>query len=613
MQILIDISIFCLAYLMSFFIRFEGLPSGSSLKQMLVLLPFVVLARTLCFALFSVYLIIWRFISVHDISTILKAVLAPTMIMIIGRLVLPDSLTLFRVPISIISMEFMFIMIGTLGVRILWRLYTEELKRGRLKDKASSVQHTKALLIGAGMAGNMVARELIQRTDLGVDIVGFIDDDPKQRRKQVQGIRVLGNTAEIPAISRKLGAQEAIITIVNASSKEILRISDLCTEASLKVRIVPGLFELLDRRITITKVREINIEDLLGRSAIQLEKDIDQVSGVYRGKRILVTGAGGSIGSELCRQLMAMGPRELVLLDKDENSIFEIDNDLKARGINGVSIHPVIANIKNTDCLKNLFEHHKPEIVFHAAAHKHVPLLEYNVTEAVLNNVGGTKNVVEIANASGVERFIFISTDKAVNPTNVMGATKKIGEVIVQGMARKNGTKFACVRFGNVIGSRGSVIPLFEKQIARGGPVTVTHPDVKRYFMSIPEAVHLIIKAGTLGDKGEIFVLDMGQPIKIVDMVKTLIRLSGHREEDIEIKFIGMRPGEKMFEEILIDEEKTRATKFEKIYIAPPAEILNGKAAAHLQDIIRAADAGDADRVIQHLSSMGIGFHREKF
>ena len=273
----------------------------------------------------------------------------------------------------------------------------------------------------------------------------------------------------------------------------------------------------------------------------------------------------------------------------------------------------MIANIKNADRLRLLFGQYKPEIVFHAAAHKHVPLMECNVTEAILNNVGGTKNIVEISSASGVERFIFISTDKAVNPTNVMGATKKIGEVIVQGIARDNGTKFACVRFGNVVGSRGSVIPFFEKQIARGGPVTVTHPEVKRYFMSIPEAVHLIIQAGTLGNKGEIFVLDMGQPIKIVDMVKTLIRLSGHREEDIEIKFVGMRPGEKMFEEILIDEEKTRATKFEKIYIAPPAETLDGKAAAGLAGIMEAAAAGEASRVIQHLSRMGIGFHREEY
>lgn len=609
-QVFIDIFLFCLAYLVSFFIRFEGLPSGSSLKQMLLLLPLVVLVRILCFSLFSVHLIIWRFVSIHDVSNILKALAPPTMILIIGRLVLPDSVALLRLPLSIISMEFLFSLTGTLAVRMLWRVHCEGLRRDRLGTNENSDKHAKTILIGAGSAGNMIAKELLQRVDLKIDLVGFIDDNPKQKGKKVQGIRVLGSTAQIPAISRRLGVQDAIITMANASSKEIRRISALCAKAGLKTKIVPGLFEMLDKRITITKVREINIDDLLGRSVFQLEKHFDEVSGVYRGKCILVTGAGGSIGSELCLQLTALGPREIVLLDKDENSIFEIDNDLRERGSNGVAIHPVIANIMNADRLRVLFEKYRPEIVFHAAAHKHVPLMEYNVTEAIMNNVVGTNNVVDAARISGVERFIFISTDKAVNPTSVMGATKKIGEVIIQEVAKTNSTKFACVRFGNVVGSRGSVIPLFQKQIARGGPVTVTHPEVRRYFMSIPEAVHLILQAGTLGEKGEIFVLDMGQPIKIVDLVKTLMRLSGHKEEDIEIKFVGMRPGEKLYEEILIEKERSLATKFEKIYIAPAMEMLDERVVG-LKGIIDAAASGDGDRVIQHLSSMGIGFHRE--
>jgi FlaA1/EpsC-like NDP-sugar epimerase len=507
-------------------------------------------------------------------------------------------------------MEFMFSLTGTLAVRMLWRVHCEDLRRGRLRGSGSFDKYTKTILIGAGAAGNMIAKELKQRADLEIDVVGFIDDEPKQYGKQVLGIRVLGNTTQIPAISRRLGVQEAIITIVNASSKEIRRISELCAEAGLKTRIVPGLFELLDKRITITKVREIRIDDLLGRSVFQMEKHLEEVSRIYRGKRILVTGAGGSIGSELCRQLAALGPREIVLLDKDENSIFEIDNDLRARSTNGAAIHPVIANIMNANRLHVLFEKYRPEIVFHAAAHKHVPLMECNVAEAILNNVMGTNNLIDTARIYGVERFVFISTDKAVNPTSVMGATKKIGEVIIQEVAKTNSTKFACVRFGNVVGSRGSVIPLFQKQISMGGPVTVTHPEVRRYFMSISEAVHLIIQAGTLGEKGEIFVLDMGQPIKIIDMVKTLIRLSGQREEDIEIKYVGMRPGEKLYEEILIDEERSRATKFERIFIAPATEMLDGRVVG-LKGIIDAAAAGDGDRVIRHLSSMGIGFHRE--
>jgi FlaA1/EpsC-like NDP-sugar epimerase len=612
MQMAIDTVIFTLAYLAPFIIRFEGIPTEPDAIQMMILFPAIVLVRVLSFALFSVYRTIWRFVSLPDALRILTALLPATVLLSIGRLLLPLTLPYLRLPLSVISMEFMFSLIGTLGVRIFWRLRTEELNRDRLRLDAGAHKHLKTILIGAGGAGNLVAKELINRTDLGVVIIGFIDDNLKQRGKRVQGIPVLGSSAQIPAISRKYGVQEAIITIANASSRELRRIIDLCAKAGLKTRIVPGLFELLDERVTVTKVREVNIDDLLGRSIFNLDNHIEELSAVYRGKRILVAGAGGSIGSELCRQLMTLDPSEIVLLDKDENSIFEIDNDLKTSVSKRAVIHPVIASIMNVDRLRALFEKHRPEIVFHAAAHKHVPLMELNVAEAILNNVVGTNNLVDTARLSGVERFLFISSDKAVNPTNVMGATKKIGEVIVQEVARSSRTKFACVRFGNVLGSRGSVIPLFQKQIAKGGPVTVTHPEVRRYFMSIPEAVRLIIQANTLGDKGEIFILDMGEPIKILDMVKTLIRLSGQNEAGIEIQFVGMRPGEKLFEEILIENERDRATKFERIFITPATEELQGRELG-LRGIIDAAVDGDKDRIIEHLTNMGIGFHRENY
>jgi FlaA1/EpsC-like NDP-sugar epimerase len=609
-QVFIDLVVFCLAYFLSFFIRFEGFPPALGFQQMMLLFPYVILARIACFALFSVYSIIWRFISIADVLPILRAVLPVTLILTIGRLALPDSLAYLRLPLSVISLEFLFSLGGVLGVRMLRRLQYEEDRRELLKTGGDAGRISKTLLVGAGSAGNLVAKELRMRTDLGLHVVGFVDDDAQKTGKVIQGVRVLGTTAQIPDIARRQGIEEAVITIVNASSRQIRRIMALCEEAGLKTRIVPGLFELLDKRITISKVREVNIDDLLGRSVFQMEEHLDEIRGVYQGKRILVTGAGGSIGSELCRQLAAMGPRELVLLDKDENSIYEIDSDLRSRELPGVVVHPVIANIMNAGRLGDLFEKYKPQIVFHAAAHKHVPLMEFNVTEAILNNVMGTNNVIDCARVTGVERFLFISTDKAVNPTSVMGATKKIGEVIIQEVAKSNRTKFACVRFGNVIGSRGSVVPLFQKQIAMGGPVTITHPEVRRYFMSIPEAVHLIIQAATLGDKGEIFVLDMGVPIKLVDLVKALIKLSGHKEDDIEIKFIGMRPGEKLFEEILIDAERSRATKFERIFIAPATESLDGRVGG-LKGIVDAAAAGDADRVIRNLETMNIGFHRE--
>ncbi len=531
--------------------------------------------------------------------------------MLLARYLAPTSIPLLRVPTSVIVVEFLLVVLGTSGVRMIRRLTVESEDRERLAGTNGRHRERNVLLIGAGDAGNRILKELKQRSDLAVHVVGFIDDEPAKLKMNIQGVRVLGDTSRIPEIAKSRSVHEAIITIANASSKDIRRIVEICQGAGLKVKIVPGLFEMLDDKVTITKVREVNIDDLLGRSVFRLAEHLPEVSAHYRGKTILVTGAGGSIGSELCRQIASMGPKEIVLLDKDENSIFEIDNDLKGVNGNGVKIHPVIANVKNGDRLKLIFEKHRPEVVFHAAAHKHVPLMELNVSEAVLNNVLGTVNVVETAAASGVERFVFISTDKAVNPTSVMGATKKLGEIIVQMCAKMNRTRFSCVRFGNVLGSRGSVVPLFQKQIARGGPVTVTHPEMRRYFMSIGEAVHLIIQSGTLGERGEIFVLDMGQPIKIVDMVKTLIRLSGHQEDDIEVRVVGIRPGEKLYEELLIDEERTKSTKFEKIFIAPPVEAFDGKTADGIQDIIDAAAAGDAGSIERSLLEMGIGFHRE--
>jgi len=609
-QVLIDLALFLFAWIAAYVIRFEGFPPDTYITQMIVLALFAALARIALFQAFSVYTIVWRYISIRDAFGIMKAIIPFTAVLLGLRYFAPVSLRLLRVPLSVIIIEFLLALLGTSGVRMIRRLTAEESEREALKGRNGS-RRKNVLLIGAGDAGNLVVKELQHRTDLGVEVVGFVDDDPRKTRKSIQGVTVLGATSEIPRIVSQRTIDEAVITIANASSKDIRRIVEICQGAGLKVKIVPGLFEMFDEKVTITRVREVNIDDLLGRSVFELEKHMLEVSRIYGGKRILVTGAGGSIGSELCRQLAAIEPEEIVLLDKDENSVFEIDNDL--RSVSGLrpAIHPVIANIKNMERLRLIFDRYRPEVVFHAAAHKHVPLMELNAQEAILNNVLGTKNVVEAAAAGGVERLVFISTDKAVNPTSVMGATKKIGEAIVQGAARTCPALFSCVRFGNVLGSRGSAVPLFQKQIARGGPVTVTHPEMRRYFMSIAEAVHLIIQAGTLGNRGEVFVLDMGQAIRIIDMVKALIKLSGHKDDEIEIKFIGTRPGEKLYEEILIDEERTKATKFEKIFIAPPVEGSNGASAAAIEALIEAARAGEADDIIQRLSGMGIGFRRE--
>ncbi|MBN1548554.1 MAG: polysaccharide biosynthesis protein [Syntrophaceae bacterium] len=610
-QLFIDALIFALSFFLAYFIRFEGMPSENYLRQMVTLFPYVVLARMIIFHLFPVYQIVWRYISIDDAMTILRACVPVSLLLLVGRLVLPGQIALLRVPLGVLVLEFLLVLVGTLGIRMLRRFYSElqarEIKDNNNKD---AVRRKKALLIGAGDAGNLVVKELKQRTDLGQDVVGFIDDDPRKFNSIIQGKKVLGGTSQLPEIVRKHNIDEAIITIANASSKDIRRIVEACEQARLKVRIVPGLFEMLDDRVKITKIRDINIDDLLGRSLVRFENHLSEVEEHYRNKRIMVTGAGGSIGGELCRQLCTLWPKELILLDKDENSVYEIDSELRwESGSNSVS--PVVADLRNTARLEYIFNKYRPQVIFHAAAHKHVPLMELNVAEAVSNNLMGTRNVAVLADKNGVENFISISTDKAINPTSIMGASKKLGEIIIQEIARESRARYSCVRFGNVLGSRGSVVPLFQKQIAAGGPVTVTHPDVRRYFMSISEAVQLIIQAGTMGNRGEIFVLDMGEPIKIQDLARDLIRLYGYDDNEIEIKYIGLRPGEKLYEEILVDEERDKATKIEKIFVAPPIEMDKEDFSTKLEDLLVAAERNDNHQVIACLQDLGIGYKSE--
>lgn len=608
-QLIVDIFIFISAYFLAFFLRFEGIPDPINLKQLLILFPFIVLARFLCFYIFSVYSIVWRYISIGDVILIVKACLPVTAMLFISRLSLPARLHLFRLPLGTIALEFLLVLLGILALRTIRRLLFELSERDRYENAEVISPRKKTILIGAGNAGNIVIKELKQRIDLGIDVLGFIDDDPRKINTTIQGIKVIGNTAQIPEIVKKLKIEEAIITIANASSKDIRRIVDVCEGTRIKVKIVPGLFEMLDDKIKITKIREINIEDLLGRSEVSFENHLAEVTNHYKNKSIMVTGAGGSIGSELCRQLATLGPKDIILLDKDENSIYEIDIELKS-DFQTQKISPLIADIRNQERLQYLLERHQPDVIFHAAAHKHVPLMEYNVAEAILNNVIGTRNLARLADQLKVKNFIYISTDKAVNPTSVMGATKKIGEVLIQEVAARSKTRFSCVRFGNVLGSRGSVVPLFQKQIAKGGPITITHADMRRYFMSIAEAVQLIIQAGTIGDKGEIFVLDMGESIKILELAKDLIKLSGYVEDDFEILHTGIRPGEKLFEEILVDEERTLATHFKKIFIAPPIEIDGQKFSKNLGVLLKAAQECDEKKILELLKTMGIGYHR---
>jgi FlaA1/EpsC-like NDP-sugar epimerase len=430
------------------------------------------------------------------------------------------------------------------------------------------------LIVGAGEAGAMVVRELRQNPQTGLIPVGFIDDDPGKHGVLLNRVRVLGGRSAIPQLVLEREVTQVIIAMPSAPGKTIREIVTICEDAGVRARIVPGIYELLGGGVKLNQLRDVQIDDLLRREPVST--DIAQVEALLRGKRVLVTGAGGSIGSELCRQILRCGPTSLVLLGHGENSIFEIHNELRldlddpsvprlSRG--KPALIPVIADVRFGERLQAIFSRYRPEVVFHAAAHKHVPLMEANLADAITNNVLGTLRVVEASATTGVEHLVLISTDKAVNPTSIMGATKRVAELIVQSAARSTGKSYVAVRFGNVLGSRGSVVPFFQKQISAGGPVTVTHPDVRRYFMTIPEAVQLVLQAATMGQGSEVFVLDMGEPVRIADLARDLIRLSGlEPERDIEIKYVGLRPGEKLSEELFSTGEDYGRTEHEKIF-----------------------------------------------
>jgi len=575
LQLMVDGLVVVLALTAAYLIRFEGHPPRVYLKQLLLIAPYVVLLRVSLIAAFGVYRLVWRYVSLRDLPRILASVAAGTAALVLARFTVVPLLEAVgfvvnplyaTVPFGVLGAELVFTAVGIIAVRSLWRLLKEEEVRRAHNDQGTNgKKKKKALLIGAGSAGVMVAREVSANPEVGFGVLGFLDDDPDKQGSVILGYKVLGTSDRLGELAGELGAEMVVITMANVPARTIRRIVDLAEAASLPVQIIPGLYEILSGRVNISKIRDVAIEDLLGREPVHLDEELIQV--FIRDKVVLVTGAGGSIGSEICRQVCRFRPRRLVLLDQAENPLFHIHRELLA-GYCELDIVPVVGNVANRDRMGQVMVEVRAEVVFHAAAHKHVPLMELNPGEAVRNNVLGSRTMADLAHEHGAEAFVMVSTDKAVNPTSVMGATKRLAEMYVQALSASSKTRFITVRFGNVLASEGSVVPIFKEQIARGGPVTVTHPEMKRYFMTIPEASQLVLQSAAMGAGGEIFILEMGEPILIVNLARDLIRLSGYRpDEDIRIDFTGMRPGEKLYEEINLSEENASKTKHSRIWI----------------------------------------------
>lgn len=548
-------------------------------------LPINIICTLILYEFFRLYTSLWRFAGIVELKHIGFATVSATLLQSLGM-----ALMKLPIPRSYPFIYLLILTILTVGSRYSYRFLRISMHNMQNKRQNEPV---RTMIVGAGAAGYMIVSEMQNSKHLNREIPCIIDDDASKRGTYLRGVRVMGNKEQIPYYAEKFDIEEIVIaipTLSNNSKKELLNI---CQQTGCKILILPGIYQLVNEDVSVSMLRKVGIEDLLGREPVNLK--MDEAMNYIRNKVILVTGGGGSIGSEICRQIALHQPKLLIILDIYENNAYDIQNELKEKHPN-VKCQVLIGSVRNKKRIDNIFEEYRPELVFHAAAHKHVPLMEDSPCEAVKNNVMGTWIVAEAAHTYKARKMVLISTDKAVRPTNIMGASKRICELIVQSFAQKSRTEFAAVRFGNVLGSNGSVVPLFRKQIEAGGPVTVTHPQIIRYFMTIPEAVNLVLQCGTLARGGEIFILDMGEPVKILDLTKKMIRLSGFEPgKDMKIEFIGLRPGEKLYEELLISESNLKKTDIDRIFVAQQVHVNGEEIQMKVENLIESAFAEDTD------------------
>lgn len=558
-----DIIIIMAAFYVATMLKKDFMMTSQDLANFKSVIPLITSIYVISFIMMGLYRNMWAYAGLNEYLNVMYANLAA----FFALLVLDQILNL-SIQVSSIMMGAVLAFIATEGIRIAYRMVMNKTKAGILPQKIDK-NRTKTLIIGAGFAGKLLINEVNSNTNMNYEIMGLIDDDKSKLHQSIAGVSVIGTTEDIPRLVNDLELDEVIFAIPSLSQEQSKRIYNIVNKTKVRMKTLPNISEIINKGIDLSQIRDVDITDLLGRKEIDM--DLTSMNDYLGGKVVLVTGGGGSIGSELCRQIARYRPRKLIIFDIYENSAYEIQQELQG-DFPQLDLVTLIGSVRDRNKVNEVFKFYKPDMVFHAAAHKHVPLMETSPKEAIKNNVFGTLNVVQAADAAGTERFLLISTDKAVNPSNVMGASKRLCEMIIQTYDRiSNNTCYVAVRFGNVLGSNGSVIPLFKKQIKDGGPVTVTHREITRYFMTIPEAVSLVLTAGTYAKGGEIFVLDMGEPVKIYDLALNLIRLSGYEpNQDIRIELTGLRPGEKLYEELLMSEEGLTKTQNSLIYIGQP-------------------------------------------